>query len=145
MNIYPFQYEHVQGLVQRDTTGHLQRWVDEGYLEQAQLSAVAYTAINNHGEVTAIGGIMEYWHGRAEAWGMLRTNTPSEFLAVHRAALRMMKQYQGRIELVVDCDFPEGQRWASALGFKLETPLMPGYLPEGRGDASMYVRITRAH
>jgi hypothetical protein len=52
----------------------------------------------------------------------------------------MLAMVKGRLELTVRFDFDEGHRWAKMLGFKVETPVMPFYGPEGEPH-SMYVRI----
>jgi len=48
--------------------------------------------------------------------------------------------YLHRIEMTVDCDFPQGHRWAKMLGFTMEAERMRGYRPDG-GDCALYARL----
>lgn len=137
--IVPLTRPHYASLIAQDHSGRLEKWADEGYMEQAELSVEAFAAINMLGHCVAVGGILEYWKGRAEVWAMIQTTTPGEFLVVHKAAKKMCDKYWGRLECTVNYDFVEGQRWARMLGFKKETECMRDYFSYG-SHATMWVK-----
>jgi hypothetical protein len=101
----------------------------------------AFTVMSGDKPV-ACGGAIDYWMDRAEAWSYISDDIgPRLFLRMHHAVKRFFDAHGAtRIEAYVDCQFPEGHRWALALGFKVETPRLEKYWPGGR-DATCYVRI----
>lgn len=100
----------------------------------------SWTAIDDGGTPKACGGLVEIWPGRYSAWAYLNEMSAPHMLAVTRYALALMASVKGRLELTVRCDFDAGHRWARMLGFRVETPVMPFYGPEGEAH-TMYVRI----
>jgi len=75
------------------------------------------------------------------AWAFIGDIGPSTFLQVHRAVKQFLDEcYVDRIEMTVDCDFPQGHRWARLLGFEMEAERMRRYTPDGR-DCALYARL----
>lgn len=88
----------------------------------------------------ACGGTMQLWPGRHTAWTYLNKNTGKHMVAITKAALDGLAKIKGRIELTVLHDFEQGHRWARILGFKVETPEMPMFGPNGETHTG-YVRF----
>jgi len=94
-------------------------------------------------KVFCIFGLTEYWNGRAEGWAFLDKNAGPKMLTITRAVRqKMIECGYKRIECVVDTDFPEAHRWAAALGFQVEAPLMKAYGRDGK-DCTLYARVTQ--
>lgn len=93
------------------------------------------------GEVVACAGLVRQWPTRHIAWALLnREKAPAHILWISRAVRAHLAGVKGRIEMTVRADFPQGQRWAELLGFKIETPRLEKFGPEGE-DHIGYVRI----
>lgn len=101
----------------------------------------AFTAMAD-GKPLACAGIVQHWGGRYEVWSYLSLGVnPALFRKLHLAAKQVLSVHKGRrLEMYVDPNFMNAHRWAKALGFKLETPRLEKYWPDGR-DAALYVRI----
>lgn len=141
MQVVPFQADHLEQLPLQDSQMHLSGWVSE---EQGIVleGSPSYTAIHD-GEPIAVAGILPCWHGRAIAWAFLSDMGANHFISVHRAVKKFLDGcYVHRIEMSVDCDFPEAHRWAEMLGFKMEAERMSAYSPDGR-DCALYARVLK--
>lgn len=78
---------------------------------------------------------------RCIGWALLQKGSPKDFIMVHRATKQLiLTQPWLRIEVYVDPAFKQGIRWVRLLGFTLETPYKPFYLPDGSG-ASEWIFI----
>ena len=112
-------------------------------LEQAHFEAAAkhhQTFTVWYGEsIVAIGGLVEYWKGRSEAWGIVAENSTQHFLGLHKIVKNFLDSQPGRIEATTEKAFPEGHRWLMLLGFTLEAPRLKGYGYMGK-DHSLYAR-----
>lgn len=98
----------------------------------------SYTVVNAYGKVLGVGGIVEKWKGRAEAWAILDQNSREYFLCIHNAVKRFLNGFNvRRIEAEVDCNFEAGHRWMRLLGFKKEADRMRFFDPAGN-DCSLY-------
>lgn len=107
----------------------------------AQLEgANSYTGIVN-GDVVFCAGTIMQWPTRHVGWALLheRLSRP-HMLWITREVRAGIERVRGRIEFTVRADFPQGQRWAEAIGFRIETPLLKAYGPEGE-DHIGYARI----
>ena len=139
MKVVPFEASHLQRLALQDAQMYLSNWVtkEQGQALEAHPS---YTALVD-GEPVASAGIIPQWQGRAIAWAFLAEMGPQHFVGVHRAVKSFLDVcYTQRIEMTVDCDFPEAHRWAKMLGFTLEAERMEAYSPDGRACA-LYARV----
>jgi hypothetical protein len=104
------------------------------------------------------GGTVEQWPGRHLAWAYLNKTTGRHMIHTTKAAIQIINNAKGRVELTVRRDFAKGHRWARLIGFDVEelpglmverVPLsmpVPGtlkrYGPEGE-DHIAYVKFTR--
>lgn len=98
--------------------------------------------IKYNDKIVFCGGVHEYYPGRGEAWAVVHKDCRRVFLAIHRVVKRFLLACTvRRVEAVVDCSFKEGHRWASMLGFQLETKRMKEFGTSGE-DCSMYVKFS---
>jgi len=137
--IIPFRAEHLAVIKLQDMQAHLSNWVT---LEQGKglEEFPSYTAIED-GKPMGCAGVLNMWHGRAMAWAFISKTNPRTFVKAHRAVQRFLDGcYVQRLEMTVDCDFPEAHRWAKMLGFEMECERMKHYSPDGR-DCALYARI----
>lgn len=135
--IVPFKRWHMEWLEARSPVGLVfSKAVCEQLETQNSWSAVL------DGDVIACGGTIEQWPGRHTAWAHLGPHTAPHMRWITRAVKSVLKDVKGRIEMTVRCDFEPGHRWAEMLGFRLETPIMAAYGPDGE-DHSGYIRINR--
>lgn len=93
------------------------------------------------GVCLGMAGICEYWTGRAFAWALVSQHAGPRLKALTKRVRQALDEHPARrIEASVLWNFKAGHRWAKALGFELETLMMPHYDPHGRA-MSMYVRL----
>ena len=137
--VLPFKAEHLAVIKLQHMQAYLSNWVtlDHGRgLEQFP----SYTAFAD-GVAIGAAGVLNMWQGRGVAWAFIAQTTPHNFLKGHRVVKRFLDGcYTKRIEMTVDCDFPEAHRWAKMLGFTMECERMKHYSPDGR-DCALYARI----
>ena len=140
MIIVPFKAEHLDELVVQPAQRHLDGWVANasfGALEGPH----AFSAFNDAGECVFCGGVTEVWPNRAQAWSVISGSAGKLLPRITRATRRYMELVPWRrIEITVDCEFPQGHRWARLLGFELECERMAAYTPDGR-DSALYARV----
>jgi len=94
----------------------------------------------NGEEPIAAGGLVRIWPGRWSAWMYMTKDTAPYMLFITRAARERLKAAKGRIEMTTQCLFEPGHRWAKLLGFRLETPRLEAYGPDGEAHSG-YARI----
>ena len=137
-NIVPFQAWHLTWLEDHG--------IGEQYFHRMTPDVVRAMGVNAvsaivDGDVIACGGAIQFWPGRWQLWALLSlTRSGSHMTAITYAARRFVSTLQGRIEFTVRKDFDKGHRWARALGFKVETPLLVHFGPEGE-DHVGYVKV----
>jgi RimJ/RimL family protein N-acetyltransferase len=139
MIVLPFKRDHLQQMViQQRQQGLEHLLTDEIYALLA--NSPAYTAIDGD-EILACAGVIEVAPGRAAAWAYISSDVGSRMKFVTKAVLRFLNiaQYR-RIEMDVDCDFPQAHRWAKLLGFTLECERRKSFTPDGR-DCALYARV----
>lgn len=86
-------------------------------------------------------GVVYTAPNKASAWSLLSPHTGRHMFAITRKVREVLDAHRHvRVEMVVDCDFPEGHRWARMLGFTLEAERMrkSGYSGQ---DQSLYARV----
>jgi hypothetical protein len=139
MIVAPFQYEDMHLLTLQPAQSYLSGWVSE--IEGRALEEhPSYTGWHE-GVPIVSAGIIPQWQGRAIAWAFLAEVPKPVMIAVHRAVRDFLDGcYIQRIETSVRCDFPEGHRWATMLGFKMEAECMRAYGADG-SDAALYARV----
>lgn len=140
VKIETYKAEHLDTLIKEDANTYLKRLTTFQQMKDLEKST-AFTAIGSDGRIIACAGVVELWHGRAEAWAVLHSDCKREFLGVHNAVKRFLESCPiRRIEAAVALGFHAGHRWANQLGFQLECPRLRSYSPEG-ADMALYVRI----
>jgi hypothetical protein len=92
------------------------------------------------GSVMFCAGTVMQWPGRHTSWAVLHKDSGPHMLWITRMVRANLASVQGRIELTVRADFPQGMHWARLLGFIIESPVLEKYGPEGE-DHVGYVRI----
>jgi hypothetical protein len=141
MLVVPFQAGHLAQLPLQEAQVYLSDWVTDESGKVLEDSP-SYTAMVD-GDPVAAAGILPQWHGRAIAWAFLSTMGAGQFIGVHRAVKSFLDGcYVQRIEMTVDCDFPEAHRWAEMLGFNMEAERMEAYSLDGR-DCALYARVLK--
>lgn len=136
MNIIPFKAEHLDS-IRRQSMQQAHKMA-EFTGEELESVSEAITGMVG-GQVIFCVGRCRQWEGRYILWAILSEDACKHMLAITRAVKRALLLCAGRLEIQVRSDFPEGRRWASMLGFKLET-VAHRFLPGG-GDAHIYVRF----
>lgn len=106
---------------------------------EAVANQEAFTGLKN-GKVIGAAGVWPIWEGRKQAWVMLSMKVKGpELLFATRAILKFLETQTGRIETTVLASYPQGCRWAKALGFQREGILRA--FKDNR-DYGIYARIT---
>jgi hypothetical protein len=137
--VVPFKAEHLAAIKLQSMQAHLSNWVT---MEQGRglEEYPSYTAMID-GTPVGAAGVLHMWAGRSMAWAFISKTNPHSFLRSHRTVKKFLDGcYTKRIEMTVDCDFPEAHRWAKMLGFTMECERMKHYSPDGR-DCALYARI----
>ena len=138
MQIVPLKKEHLDKINAQGAQDYVSTWITSDM--KKELAAGNSFSVIDGGEVLGCGGIVEFWKERACVWAILSGNCGSRFVVIHRAVAGFLSlQDYRRLEATADVNFGAGQRWLEMLGFRLETPVMKHYLPNG-ADAAMYVR-----
>lgn len=106
--------------------------------DSVAVTGYAYTIVN--GSVLACFGAVLAWKGRYVAWAVLSKAAREHMLAITRLVKRKLSKADGRVEITVESDFPEGRRWARMLGFHIEAERMAGFGPSGE-DHTLYARL----
>lgn len=141
INLSPLQTSDFDSLVCNEKMAYLQSYITDEDKKALCAQKYGYSARNGEGRVVFLGGVIEHWPGRGEAWAVFDRDCKKEFFSLFLAIRRLLKVCPTkRIEAVVDYDFGEGHRLAIALGFEVETFRMRNYRQNGK-DATMYVRI----
>lgn len=133
--IVPFKRWHLEWLEARSPAG----FAFDDSLRSSLETQNTWTAVLD-GEAIACGGTVMQWPGRHLAWMHLGPHTAKHMLWLTREVKNKLKTVQGRVEMSVRYDFEPGHRWATMLGFWLETPRLTAWGPDG-ADHSGYVRI----
>jgi hypothetical protein len=138
--IVPFRPEHLTALrIQAvQATAQASMTLEHGR-EILSVDGLARTALVD-GEPIACAGMVEMWKGRAYAWAYLAEGWQRHLRAVHRAVLQTLDTCRWRrVEMAVDCRYPEGKRWAWHLGFEFEG-VARAYTTDGR-DCEIWARV----
>jgi|DEB0MinimDraft_4_1074332.scaffolds.fasta_scaffold00681_2 hypothetical protein len=137
--VVPFTPAHLGMIKLQKLQMQLSDWVSH---EQASALSQypSYTAFDDDTPLGA-AGIVPLWQGRAQAWAFLSEMGPKNFLRCHYAVKKFLDGcYVNRLEISVDCDFPQAHKWAKMLGFEMECERMKQYSPDGQ-DCALYVRV----
>lgn len=140
MRIVPFEPDHLNRLLLQPSQAIMQPTLSKPeYAESLYKAGPAYSLVDGDA-VYASMGLIPQWEGRAVAWGLISAEAGQHFIKIHKAVRRTMTIHPyRRIETAVACDFAQGHRWATMLGFEREGR-MRAYTPDGR-DCDLYARI----
>ncbi len=139
MTIIPFAREHIRHMVVQQKQQGLEHLLTDAVLDSLE-SGEAYTAMDGD-EVLVVAGVVEMAPGRAIAWAYLSAYIGNRLIAVTRLIRAFLKASRfRRIEMDVDCSFPQAHRWAKMLGFDLECERRKSYTPDGR-DCALYAMV----
>ena len=136
----PFRRWHYHWLMdsRAKAEGGLVMQLSDAMLAQLEREA-SWTGVVD-GDPVACGGTLQQWPGRHLAWAYIARGTLPLMPWITEHSLRYVSRPKGRVEMTVRRDFPAGHRWAKRLGFRVETPLLEAYGPEGE-DHVGFVRI----
>lgn len=137
--VVPFKRHHYDWLRESNPTADGGAFAaPEGVLSQLERQN-SWTGVID-GTPIACAGTIQQWPGRHTAWAYMGRNTGRHMVWITRAVLANLATVKGRIELTARSDFALGQRWAEMLGFRVETPCLEQYGPQGE-DHVGYVRV----
>lgn len=122
----PFKRWHVDFLMEKGNTEGTAFRPDETTLKLMESAENSWTLVWGADPV-ACGGTTEVWAGRHLAWMLISKSAAPHMLAITRHVKACLERVQGRVELTVRQDFQAGHRWATMLGFAVETPLLAAY------------------
>ena len=142
IELAPFELWHAQAYVPQPDERHIGQDERMAFAQIQASCGPAWTAIDEDGQVVAVGGICNAWNGRGIAWCGLSADAGRHMLRLTKMILRLHDALKyRRIEMYADAGSPIAGRWAVMLGFKLETPKpMRCFLPDGR-DAMLYAKV----
>lgn len=139
LDVVPFEAWHLKFLRLRPEQQRIGVDVDSEYARALQEAGNGFSGWAGS-EVIAAAGIITFWPGRAQVWGMFSYLMPVYGALVHRHVLRYIQRYPAtRLECVIDPAFPVSIEWAKRLGFRYESR-MKKYGVMGQ-DMLMYVRV----
>jgi hypothetical protein len=93
------------------------------------------------GKPVACAGVVEFWHGRGEAWAVMSKACKPYFFQIHNVVKRFLEVCpMRRIEASVSVEFGAGHRWVKALGFKCEAPVRKAFFQDG-SDSALYALV----
>ncbi len=139
MVIIPFKREHLHHLVIQEQQRGLEAFMTNDVMVMLE-NERSFSAVDGE-EVVACAGVVQVNHGRGLAWAYLADNIGSRLIRVTKAAKQYMQMIDlHRIEMHVDCDFPQAHRWAKMLGFELECERMRAFTPDKR-DCALYAMV----
>jgi hypothetical protein len=135
----PFEAWHLDWLNLQETQRMLSPLLTQQYGRSLELAGPCYSAFCGQ-QVLACCGVVELWPGRAQVWSLLSVWMPQYRKTIHQAVKTFLTGYRvRRLECVVDPRSETAMRWASHLGFIVESR-MEQYTPNG-DDQLMYVRM----
>lgn len=119
--------------------------VKDGYAESLAVPGMAWTAVNDAGEILGSAGMVPQWEGRVIAWALVGILIPKRSWPI--IAKKIEGEFQSalaehgrhRIEITVPVNFGAGCRLARLLGFDIEGRLR-AYAPDG-SDHFLYAKI----
>lgn len=140
MIVVQFRPEHLHGLLLQPSQAIMQQTLaDPAYGQSLAAAGPAYSAIHDD-QVLACAGLIPQWPNRALAWALVASEAGRHMISIHKAVLKTLSAYPcRRIETAVSCNFSNGHRWATMLGFQKEGT-MRAYTPDG-SDCNLYARL----
>lgn len=79
----------------------------------------------NGSQCVAAAGLLRVFDHRAMAWTFMGKHAGPHMRQITRKVRDVIDSYPAqRIEMLVNCDYEAGHRWAKMLGFEVEAPRM---------------------
>lgn len=140
MKIIPFKKAHLDKMiVQEHQKGYVFLETSEMFDQLA--GEDSFSAIDDDGTVWGCAGLVRITQTRGVAWAYLAQDMNARMITVTRAIKRYFEMSDLiRIEMQVDCEFPQGHRWAKMLGFEKECERMRAFTPDLR-DCALYAKV----
>lgn len=139
MKVVPYKAEHLLDLQLQEGQLYCGPAVTPEYARYLE-TQWAFTGLDGE-RVVCVGGVCEIWANRAIAWMLIDRDAGAHFVAIHKAAQRMLELAPyARIEADTPCEFEPGHRWLKMLGFQLEAERMRAHRVDG-GDSALYSKV----
>lgn len=141
IEIVNFKEEHLKYILETGMLDKkLQPFILPEYGKALEKAPGVFTILDDR-KAIVFGGIKEFWQNRGEAWLIFGKPRTENFIEIFNIVKKFLASApQKRIEMVVECDFVQGHRWARLLGFEKEADCLKSYLPGGY-DASLYAMV----
>lgn len=140
VTIVKFKREHLESMNGAREVSFAKQYLTKEHVAKLEKVRHSYAILQDE-KVLACCGVVEHWNGRGEGWAIISGELNYAFIRMHRIVKRFLDWCDiKRIEAIIDTDFKEGHRWAKALGFKMEAPLMKSYGYTGK-DCTLYARV----
>lgn len=145
MEVVRFKRGHLEQIDESEgRTARLKDRLDADELETLEKSKRAFTALDGDDPVL-IGGLTEYWPGRAEAWLVFKKDMTHKM----PAAAKVVKQFlddtpMRRVEAICEVDDYKAMRWLRTIGFHLEVERLQKFSRHG-ADCAMFVRLDNGY
>ena len=139
MIVVPFERWHLERMVIQQRQQGLEHLLTND-VYSVLVGCHSYSALEGE-EVLACAGVREVAPGRAAAWAYISQDVGRRMRGVTRAVKGFLDLSQfRRIEMDVDCEFPQAHRWARMLGFEMECERRRSFTPDGR-DCALYAMV----
>lgn len=137
MKVIPFKPEHLEQIE-----------LKENYIQGDCPKTIVNTAFTfeSDGKIIAIIGGFPFVPGVIHWWAFISKHVRDYPIDFHKEVLKMLDWYEEnekprRMQFEVNCDYPEGQKWAESLGFRVEG-VMEAWGPRGE-DHFLYGRVNK--
>lgn len=138
--VVPFRHWHYEWLIDHESLEY-GGWKPPASAMSSLENENSWTGVVD-GKVVVVAGTIQQWPTRHVAWAYIaqKRGVLKHMPWITEETIKALDRVKGRVELTVRTDFAPGQRWAERIGFKVETPLLKMYGPEGE-DHIGYLRI----
>lgn len=144
IDLVDYKSEHIDKMAIRtayEHDGDIKSQIDRTI---KQCTTVCKTAVAGD-EVLAVLGATQVHHGVAEVWAITSDSIKNHKIGFHKLVLKLLKYVETelklhRMQMTVRCDFKEGNKWAKALGFSVESVL--GQYGPDKSSHVMYARFS---
>lgn len=134
-----YSAEHMGVLKEQDATSWLGEHMSDSHAKELE-GPWSFSYIKGD-RVLACVGVNQFWADRGEAWAVFEMGLERDFLPLFLKIKRQLSRVSlRRIEARVDRNYVQAHRLVEALGFDLESPVLPFYFPDGRHGTG-YVRV----
>ena len=141
MRVLDLEQWHIDALLHNQGQDWLLDYIDEtNYASYLNEIGPAFSLVTRNNIVLGAAGVWLQENHRGLAWALISDTIGVDFIHFHKAVKTFLDNTNiPRIEMAVNTQFKEGERWAKMLGFKHEG-LMHKYYSHG-DDAFLFARI----